>query len=325
MDGADVDGWLRRVTDELGIGPLSGWRSVRDRPWGTVLRVSAGGATLWFKAAGPGGRHEPTVVGDLGASWPALVPRLLAADPARGWLLMPDHGAPIRQVLDAEAQVAAYQALLPTYAELQAATAPGRAAWTAAGMPDRRVARLPEALDGLLAGVVAADAGPRREIEAARAAFGRVCEELAATPWADALDHGDLHNGNVLAAGSELRLADWGDSCVTHPFSSLFVTLQLGLGALRPSERFPAALRLRDAYLDAWPAGGAAAALREAFRLAVWVGHVTRALDFAHHLPETPPDLRGEWGGHIAALLDRWRVGHAFLARGDQLLMAVVS
>ena len=34
----------------------------------------------------------------------------------------------------------------------------------------------------------------------------------------DALSHGDLHLGNVAYDGQQLRVFDWTDGCVSHPF-----------------------------------------------------------------------------------------------------------
>jgi hypothetical protein len=87
--------------------------------------------------------------------------------------------------------------------------------WIDAGVPDRRVHRLPGLLDSLLAGqtpggVLPMDAEQRRAVDGLLGDFGRVCAELAATPCAETLDHGDLHGGNVLVDGGRHRLVDWG-------------------------------------------------------------------------------------------------------------------
>lgn len=61
------------------------------------------------------------------------------------------------------------------------------------------------------------------------------------------------------------RLADWGDSCITHPFSSLFVPYDVALNRMTYDDMRGAALRLRDAYLDAWSSHGSMADLRRIF------------------------------------------------------------
>src|SRR5437763_14987983 len=99
-------------------------------------------------------------------------------------------------------------------------------------------------------GPLPSDRDLRRELDRAVPDFSRVCDELTSTTPASSLDHGDLHAGNVLVDGDRRRLIDWGDSCVTHPFSSLFVTYHLVAPKLEPAARPVAIRRLRDAYLE---------------------------------------------------------------------------
>ncbi len=188
--------------------------------------------------------------------------------------------------------------------------------------------RLPELLDALLAGETAAGSLPieteqRRAVDAVSSDFGRVCEELAATPFAAALDHGDLHGGNVLVDGSEQRLVDWGDSCVGHPFSSLFVSYELAVSRFHPVDRAAATLRLRDAYLDAWTDKAPLGSLRDTFTLAVWAGYVTRALGFAQMLDGATTALIEEWQRHIVAVLGHWQEAHGRLDAGAEFLSAI--
>ena len=117
-----------------------------------------------------------------------------------------------------------------------------------------------------------------------------------------------------------MRLVDWGDSVVTHPFSSLFVTYELAVSRFGRAERAGAALRLRDAYLEPWSRDGSVATLRETFTLAVWVGYVTRALDFAHMLDGARVEMINEWQPHIVRLLRHWADAHALLDQSEHFL-----
>ena len=42
--------------------------------------------------------------------------------------------------------------------------------------------------------------------------------EFWSTGLPDTLAHGDLHPGNVAYDGQDLRLFDWTDACISHPF-----------------------------------------------------------------------------------------------------------
>jgi hypothetical protein len=106
--------------------------------------------------------------------------------------------------------------------------------------------------------------------------FTQACEQLAASDAGTALDHADLHGTNVVFDGSRSRVIDWGDCCVTHPFSTLFVTFSFILSPWEVHERQAAAVRLRDLYLGPW--GGSTTENVRTFELAVWDAHDTRAL-----------------------------------------------
>lgn len=324
----EVCDWLADVVSSLRLGSLVEITSIRERPWGAVFRIVTARRVVYFKAEGLGARHEPEILDELARTRPDMVPEVLEVDRRRSWLLMADHGKPIWDVLDTAGQVSALERLLPMYAELQAASSRSVGAWIGAGAPDHRVHQLPEQLDALLAGETPAGSLPieneeRRAFEVVSAAFGQVCEELAATPFAAALDHGDLHGGNVLVDGSDQRLVDWGDSCVGHPFSSLFVTYELAVSRFDRADRAAAALRLRDAYLDAWTDKEPLSTLREAFTLAVWAGYVSRALGFAQMLDGATTVLIEEWQRHIVVVLRHWQEAHGRLHDGAKFLSAI--
>ena len=324
----EVSAWLVGVVSSLRLGSLVEIASVRERPWGAVLRVRTSHRVVYFKAEGLGAHHEPQILAELAPDWPDLVPKVLEAEGSRSWLVMADHGQPMWDMLDTAGQVAAFERLLPRYAELQASSARSVGVWIEAGAPDRRVHRLPGLLHALLAGETAAGSLPfeaeqRRAVDAVCADFGRVCEELADTPFAAALDHGDLHGGNVLVDRGDLRLADWGDSCVTHPFASLYVTYELAVSRFGPADRAAAGRRLRDAYLDSWRDDGSLGTLHETFTLALWAGYVSRALEFAQMLEGATETLIDRWQGYIVVVLRHWQEAHGRLNDGEEFLAAI--
>ncbi len=101
--------------------------------------------------------------------------------------------------------------------------------------------------------------------------FGDLCDQLAAHDVPETVQHDDLHMANVFARGEQLRLLDWGDASISHPFASLVVTFRFleEVTGLPPGDAWFA--RLRDAYLEPWGHG-----LAGVFALALRVG------SFAH-------------------------------------------
>jgi hypothetical protein len=311
-----IDGTI----ESLGLGPLVDVTSIRERPWGAVLRVETSNRALFFKAEGPGARHEPVIVADIATTHSQLVPDLLAADLERGWLLMADHGAPMWASVDPAGEVDIWEQIFPMYADMQRVSAARIERWIDVSTPDRRLHLLPELVDELLAtGDVPLDDDAHRAIDAALPDLARVCEELGAAEFSQSIDHSDMHGGNVLIGRGKPRLVDWGDACITHPFVSPFVTYQHAVAKLPASDRPAATLRLRDVYLEAWSEYAPAEELRDAFAKATWLGHLIRALNFAHQLDPK------EWGDAVVTFFIRWQQQYALLGRGDELIMAVAS
>ncbi|GMA88988.1 hypothetical protein GCM10025868_42380 [Angustibacter aerolatus] len=134
-----------------------------------------------------------------------------------------------------------------------------------AGTPDLRPARLP----GLLRepGRRARHAvRERRGAGSARPStpsllrrlpeFERLCDEVAALGVPDAVQHDDLHDGNVFVRDGRARAIDWGDACVSQPFHTLVVTLRALAHALDLPPGDGRLLALRDAYLEPFAAYG---------------------------------------------------------------------
>lgn len=280
---AEVEAWLPAA----GRGAVLAITTVKERPWSAVLRVRFERGTAYFKACGPGGSHEPALLRYLAGGWSPLLPERLQVDEARGWMLLADAGEPLRDVADADGHLAVLSRLLPAYAELQVSTVEAVEPLLRLGLPDRRLDRLPGLLAELLADGAAHPLLPE---------FARCCADLAASPFSAALDHGDLHPGNVLVRGDSFCLCDWGDSSITHPFASLGVTFEV----------CPPARQLLDAYLAPWARFGAPEALRRDFERALWVAEAVRALDMARMLAGGDEGSRARWQPFLAARLERW-------------------
>jgi hypothetical protein len=180
----------------------------------------------------------------------------------------------------------------------------------AAGAPDRRTGEL----RGLFERLVEADRRMPQSAESFSAAervvllrlAGRVEElagELASLGPAAAIDHSDMHAGNVLAPGDGYVFFDWHEAAVTHPFFSMVVAtrwLETHHGVQAGSRED---LRLRDAYLDAWAGHGSRASLRAALVAALRVGPLTRALGWMRVLEDLPPAEQAQWAEYPSGWL----------------------
>jgi hypothetical protein len=276
VDRAAAEGWICERVE-----PVGAIETAHERPWSTVLRVPLVDGVAWFKACAPVQAFEPRLTAELYARWPDRVARVLGHDEERAWLLLADAGAPIAAAgnppepwLDA----------LPLYAELQRGEASHTNEHLAHGVPDLRVATLPMRYEDLLHHELPLEDDEIDRLRAFTERFTELCGELAAHAVPETIQHDDLHMANVYAQGEGLRVLDWGDSSISHPFASLVVTFRFleEITKLPPDDPwFP---RLRDAYLEPWGRD-----LTETFALAFRVGTFAHCIAWMRqrdHLPE---------------------------------------
>jgi len=297
---AEVDAWVTDRTTELGLRRTVDGEQ-RAYPWSTVVRIGTDTGPVWFKANGLGMHHEARLYEVLRRRCAGHVLDPLALDVDRGWLLLPDGGRTLREVEGASTDLALWERMLVEYAQLQRSLEPCvrellDAGVTAAG-PDALPAIRNALLDDReLLMVGEPDGLTEAELLAAREyapEYADLCARLASFGIAPTLQHDDLHANNVFAPsvpGGPLRVFDWGDAVVGHPFGTLLVTLRVvsDLAGLQP--RATELLRLRDAYLEAWTGDHDWDDLVEAARLAVRVDGVSRADCYRR--------ATMEWAGH---------------------------
>jgi hypothetical protein len=286
---AEAEAWIREHAQVT--GPIE---QPHVYPWSTVMRVPTADGDFWFKATTLEVHgFEPTLTAILAEAFPDRVTELVAIDAERGWMLMRDAGTRLRELLE-RGDVRPWEEILPRYAEIQIAVSPRAGELLELGVPDERIAALPgkvEALledDGALMLEESDELSPaqrdelRRRIPELHALVG----ELEAFRIPETIQHDDLHDGQVFVDDGRLRLVDWGDSCVSHPFHTLTVTLRAiaWRHGLEPGSE--PLLRLRDAYLEPFGAPPAAAGL--AYR----TGTLARALAWHRYLAATAPGER---------------------------------
>jgi hypothetical protein len=258
--------WIDAQLDRLGIVRTGDIEQPHVRVWSTVMRVPTDGGDLWFKATMDALRHEAAVTAMLSARDPELVSPPLAVDIESGWLLMSDAGRTLRDVVAEEHSLRRWLRVLPRYAELQIAFADRVDDVLGAGVPDLRLAVLPERYERLVTEIDVDD-----RFRDAAAEVRSLCAELAAYGIPETINHDDLHDAQVFVRDGAERVMDWGDACVSHPFFTLSVTLEGVIAWGVDDEEDSEDVRpYRDAYLAPFEAkysGDLAAAVDVALRL----------------------------------------------------------
>jgi hypothetical protein len=290
LDVIAAEEWIRRHVE-----PVGAIQTIHDRPWATVMRVPVAGGMTWFKACAPVQAFEPRLTKELFSRWPDRITEVLAVDEARRWLLLGDAGIAVR---DLGNPPEAWLEALPSYAELQKEEAAYALDHVGHGVPDLRMAALPAGYERLLASElpVATDDVNRLRDYAPR--FAELCAALAELGIKESVQHDDLHMGNLYSDGGNLRIVDWGDSSIAHPFFSLVVTFRFleEFNHLAPDDTW--FRRLRDAYLEPWGKG-----LQETFQLAIRVGWFAHAIAWTRQRHALPLEARLDFDRAFAIVL----------------------
>lgn len=272
----EAEPWIRQHLPAAGPPEL-----VHDKAWSRVWRVPLpGGEAAWFKACSPVQAFEPALTAALYGRWPDRVVEVVARDVERAWLLLADAGTPVGALGNPPE---AWAAALPLYGELQRGEAEHAAGHLAAGVTDRRLGMLPALYDDMLARELPVEPDEIAALRRFAPRFAALCAELDARGIAETIQHDDLHLANVYAQDDRMRILDWGDATIAHPFFSLVVTFRFLAEVNRLEPGDPWFERLRDVYLEPWGPG-----LADTFELAQRVGafaHVFGWLRLRDHLP----------------------------------------
>lgn len=292
MDRDTAEAWIRRFVEPVGV-----IETVHERPWATVFRVPLADGIAWFKACAEVQAFEPRLTAELYARWPDRVTEVLAIDEARRWLLLGDAGIAVKERGNPPE---AWLEALPSYAELQKGEVAYALDHVSHGVPDLRMSALPAGYARLLAHELPLARDDVNRLWDYAPRFTELCAALAELEIRESVQHDDLHMANLYSDGAKLRIVDWGDSSIAHPFFSLVVTFRFleEVNHLAPDD--PWFRRLRDAYLEPWGSG-----LKETFETAIHVGWFAHAIAWTRQWDALPPEARPNFDRAFAIVLRR--------------------
>jgi len=292
LDSAAAQDWIRKHVEPTGV-----IETTHDRPWATVMRVPVAGGVTWFKACAQVQAFEPRLTAELHARWPDRVTEVLAVDEARRWLLLGDAGIAVGELGNPPE---AWLEALPSYAELQKGEMAYANDHVGHGVPDLRIASLPAGYDRLLANELPLARDDVNGLRDYAPRFTELCAALSELGIQESVQHDDLNMANLYSDGGKLRVVDWGDSSIAHPFFSLVVTFRFleEVNQLAPDD--PWFRRLRDAYLEPWGSG-----LEKTFEIAIRIGLFAHAIAWTRQRDALPPDARPDFDRAFAIILRR--------------------
>jgi hypothetical protein len=272
---ATARGWIDDRLDALGLTRTGDIEQPHVRTWSTAMRVPTDTGVVWFKANAEALAYEAPLAALLAERRPDVVPPLLAWDSATGWMLMEDAGTMLRNVEPEEPWLDVWREVLPRYAALQLAMAADVETLVTLGVPDLRLATLPERYRQVIDQV-----GAERRFRDAVPHVVDLCDRLAGYGVDETVQHDDLHDAQIFVRDGHSHVLDWGDACVSHPFFTLSVSLEgvLQWGLYDVADAVDVT-PFRDGYLApfaaAYPGVDLAAAVEPALRL----GWVCRAIN----------------------------------------------
>lgn len=297
------------------IGAPTAVEEIKTRAWSTVWRLTARDGRRYVAKQGcPSQRFEPALAVRLAEIAPELVVPVTAAAPATGLLLTPDLGPTLA---DGPTGVEDWQQVVALHARLQRRVLPELdslalgSAPPGDSAPGALTAYVEEMLDvfGRYAdddprGLSSSSAGRVRE------ALPRLEDDVAQVAEVGlpvSIDHNDVHPGNVLRQGGDLRFFDFGDAVRCEPLGSL----NRPLSQVRDQEGLdtddPALMRIADAALEHWSDLATMAELRAALPAASRVGMVRAVVPWLRILAdaETAASVE-ELGDFASAGAETW-------------------
>jgi len=300
--------WIRQQAASAGIQLTAAIEPVKLNASATILRVSSDRGMLFFKVPMASFAFEAKLTASLARWFPAALPRVIAVDESRGWLLMEDAGTTLKQRSQEHFEVEQWMTMLRDYAQLQQATVQRMATLAEIGVPDRHLDKLPTLYQALLEaddrdsvllldqpdGITSAELN---ELHAAVDQVRALCQQLASFNIPETLHHDDFHVGNVTVRDDRILFIDWGESCLAHPFYSLMLALRYAKLVFNCDD-----VRLdylRDAYLEAWLDYAPMAELRRAFTVAAQLGTLCRTLTWVQVARGVRAEARAEYADAV--------------------------
>jgi hypothetical protein len=315
-------GWIEEQLARLGYTQAGAVVQLKTA-WtcSSILRVPTTAGDLYFKADYARPPAEGAVIAELARRWQRHVPRLLAADDSRRWMLTEDFGpCGLTQL-----PFGRWLCAIRLFARLQRECSTELERWSQMGCPDRRLERLIEHLDPLLADPILARADPpdrlsaeeMRQLHGRRGELKQECLELAGSGPPVSFVQQDFRDGNVAVRGRDYIFYDWSDTVLSHPFFSACRFLDyVGSHGRKDGRRLPTAVRherLREAYLEPWAPYGSRRRLREVFQRARRLNPLYQAVRWYLELPYCEPgtpgwrDTLGSVTCSLKNLLQSWR------------------
>ena len=236
----------------------------------------------------------------LAERFPRNIPRPVAIDGERGWMLTADFG----DELVASTNSAQHRAgALDALGSLQRESVASVASLLNSGCRDRRPRTLQSELEELAS--EGSEWLPDALAERLRAGLPRfhdLCEEVESSPIPNTLVHGDFHAENIAVSDGRYLIFDWTDACIAHPFVDVATFMRY---AERGSIDRATRARWRDHYLRGWEESAPYDVTSRLFELVAPLAAMHQAITYRWLLGSLDPSERWQFGSALEDWLAR--------------------
>ena len=215
-------GWLASAAEWVGsqVDVRGAPELVQQWPLSAVYRFRTPEGSLYLKAAFALFTAEPAITERIACEHPGIAPDVVAVERERGWLLMREFSSDL-----AGDDRSRWPDVYRTVSAIQRSWVGRTDELTALGAPSR-------ALD-----LLRAETGSQPVLAC--------LDHLESFAVPETLVHGDLHPWNAVVEPHGIRLIDWSDAAVAHPFVELATVLWEPMA----DDEHAAIV---DAYLEPW-------------------------------------------------------------------------
>lgn len=296
----ETENWIIKSLQKHNIELTSTPVNIHSAPWSMVYKVPTNKDIYYFKALCPALKHEPILTQQLAIWHPNRVQSVLEIDSERGWMLMPDGGGTLRQLIEVTPSLNYWKKIIPTFARFQQSMIPHLQELSSLGVRDRRLQLLPILYQRLIADQESMCIGKPdgltheecKKLKRVVPIVQQLCKNLTTIGIPETLQHDDFHDGNIFATYNDFKFFDWAESFISHPFFSMVVTLRSIAYRFKLDENSHELRKLEDLYLSEWQAYAPLNRLREGFELAMVLGRVNRALTWHMVVSSLPEPYR---------------------------------
>lgn len=228
-------------------------------PWSTVIRFSTPKGDFYLKQTPPAISAEPQIIQLLSEKFHASVPLVIAINADLHCFMMFDAGKVLRTTLKEKFVIDLLCQAIKEYAEIQRSTEDHVETFIKLGVPDWRLDKLPILYDQIInkTDVLKTDGMTDEELQTLQTLspqFLAQCELLSSYGVPETIGIPDFNDNNTLLDQKTKKMAfiDWGEATITHPFFSLYNSLEQSIIHHGVKEEDQTYNKLQDVCLENW-------------------------------------------------------------------------